>query len=50
MCLIGADDLAVPGDYEEVQLTVPAAGTYYVVVESWDPADYGSYSLDLSLQ
>jgi hypothetical protein len=50
MCLVGADDSPFPGDFEEVQLTVPTAGTYYVVVESWDPGDYGTYSLDVSLQ
>jgi len=49
-CLIGADDSPLPGGYETVQLAVPSTGTYYVVVESWDPGDYGPYTLDLQVQ
>ena len=49
-CVIGADDSPFPGDYELVEYAVPTAGTYFIVVESWDPGDYGPYQLDVTLQ
>jgi hypothetical protein len=48
-CLAGADDSPFPGDYEIVQLVAPSTGVYFVVVESWDPGDYGTYQLDVTL-
>lgn len=46
-CLIGADS---GGATEAVQWTVAATGTYYVVVESWDPGAFGAYTLSVELQ
>jgi hypothetical protein len=46
-CLIGAD--ARVGT-ESVTWSVATSGIYYVIVESWDPAVFGAYSLHVKLQ
>lgn len=45
-CLVGRD----AGDPESVTYTTTAAGTFYVIVDSWDPGAYGPYTLTVRVQ
>jgi len=45
-CLDGND---VGTNPETASWTVVSSGTYYIVVESWDPTAFGAYSLSVSL-
>jgi len=45
-CLVGTD---VGGASESVQWIAASTGTYYVVVESWDPTSFGAYTLTVEL-
>lgn len=45
-CLIGQDN----GDPEAVTYTTVAAGTFYVIVDSWDPGSFGPYTLTVRVQ
>ncbi len=45
-CLIGRD----AGNPESVTYTTTAAGTFYVIVDSWDPGAYGAYTLTVRVQ
>jgi hypothetical protein len=48
-CILGADGSAGDGA-ESVAVTASTAGTYFVVVESWDPGAFGPYSLRVTVQ
>jgi hypothetical protein len=48
-CLAGTDGIA-GGGTETVTTTVGSAGTYYVIVDSWDAAAYGTYALTVKVQ
>ncbi|MCE9574860.1 MAG: hypothetical protein K8W52_17050 [Deltaproteobacteria bacterium] len=48
-CLAGTDGIA-GGGTETVTTTVSAAGTYYVIADSWDAGDYGPYTLTVKVQ
>jgi hypothetical protein len=45
-CLVGRDG----GDPESVTYTTAAAGTYYVIVDSWDVGSFGPYTLTVRVQ
>jgi hypothetical protein len=45
-CLAGQDN----GDPEAVSHTTMAAGTFYVIVDSWDPGSFGPYTLTVTVQ
>jgi len=45
-CLIGRD----AGNPESVTYTTTAAGTFYVIVDSWDPGAFGPYTLTVRVQ
>jgi hypothetical protein len=48
-CLTGADT-GLSGTPETVSYTAATAGTYYVVVDGWNPGVQGAYSLNVRLQ
>lgn len=48
-CLAGSD-LSAGFDAETASVTVGAAGTYFIIVDGWDPSAYGPYSLTVNLQ
>jgi hypothetical protein len=48
-CLIGADT-GLGGAAETVAHSVVTAGTYYVIVDGWNPGVQGAYSLNVQLQ
>lgn len=45
-CLIGQDD----GEPETVAYTATAAATLYAIVDSWSPAAFGAYTLNVRIQ
>jgi hypothetical protein len=45
-CLVGRD----VSDPESVTYTTTAAGTFYVIVDSWDVGSYGPYTLTVRVQ
>ena len=45
-CLIGRDG----GNPESVTFTTTAAGTYHVIVDSWDVGSFGPYTLTVRVQ
>jgi hypothetical protein len=48
-CLVGADT-GLSGTPETVSHTAATAGTYYIVVDGWNPGVQGAYSLNVRLQ
>ena len=48
-CLTGADS-GLSGAPESVAYTAATAGTYYIVVDGWNPGVQGAYSLNVHLQ
>lgn len=48
-CLIESD-AALSGGAESVSYPVPTTGTYYVIVDSWDPGELGCFTLNVTVQ
>ncbi|HTJ43159.1 MAG TPA: hypothetical protein VL463_13735 [Kofleriaceae bacterium] len=48
-CVAGEDGTA-GGGVESTNYTTPSAGTYYVIVDSWDVSAYGPYTLTVNIQ
>ena len=49
-CVAGSDSAIGSPQTETTSYTTTAAGTYYVVVDSWDVGAYGPYALTITIQ